>query len=93
MATQLSRIEFIHSRDLLHRDIKPANFVMGTARGTGNAHHTLVNVIDFGFAKRYRDPLTGAHIPYNQDVEGRHGVGTSLFASIHAHLGRARKVT
>ncbi|KAI0031087.1 kinase-like protein [Vararia minispora EC-137] len=81
LADQLiSRIEFIHERGLVHRDIKPANFVMGT----GHAAH-LVNVIDFGLAKKFRDPRTGMHIPYQQD--GQHGVGTSLFASINTHLG------
>ncbi|EPQ53214.1 protein kinase [Gloeophyllum trabeum ATCC 11539] len=76
----LSRIEYLHSRDLVHRDIKPANFVMGT----NNSAH-LVNVIDFGLAKKYRDPRTTLHIPYKQD--DHHGVGTSLFASINTHLG------
>jgi casein kinase I family protein HRR25 len=76
----LSRLEFIHSRDFVHRDVKPANFVMGTDR----AEH-LVNVIDFGLAKKFRDPKTSAHIPYRQD--DHHGVGTSLFASINAHRG------
>ncbi|KAI9450485.1 kinase-like protein [Lactarius psammicola] len=75
----LSRIEFIHSHDLVHRDIKPANFVMGTGQGSH-----LVNVIDFGLAKKFRD-RDGAHIPYKQDPH--HGVGTSLFASINTHLG------
>ncbi|KAI0067524.1 kinase-like protein [Artomyces pyxidatus] len=81
LADQLiSRVEFIHTRDLVHRDIKPANFVMGTGQ---SAH--LVNVIDFGLAKKFRDPRTGTHIPYRQDAH--HGVGTSLFASINTHLG------
>jgi casein kinase I family protein HRR25 len=52
--------------------------------GTGHATH-LVNVIDFGLAKRFRDPRTGTHIPYQQD--GQHGVGTSLFASLNTHMG------
>ncbi|KAK2459841.1 hypothetical protein APHAL10511_008162 [Amanita phalloides] len=81
LAEQLiSRIEFIHSHSFVHRDIKPANFVMGV----GKASH-LVNVIDFGLAKKYRDPRTLNHIPYNRtDV---HGVGTSLFAAINTHFG------
>lgn len=52
--------------------------------GTGKAAH-LVNVIDFGLAKKFRDPRTSNHIPYKQD--GYHGVGTSLFAAINTHLG------
>lgn len=52
--------------------------------GTGKASH-LVNVIDFGLAKKFRDPRTSNHIPYKQD--GYHGVGTSLFAAINTHLG------
>lgn len=46
---------------------------------------SLVNVIDFGLAKKYHDTRTGAHIPYVQD--DIHGVGTSLFASLNTHLG------
>ncbi|KAF8737647.1 hypothetical protein AX14_012529 [Amanita brunnescens Koide BX004] len=81
LADQLiSRIEFIHSHSFVHRDVKPANFVMGV----GDAAH-LVNVIDFGLAKKYRDPCTLNHIPYKRtDV---HGVGTSFFAAINTHFG------
>ena len=78
---QLDRIEYIHSRGLVHRDIKPANFVMSSRHPA----ESCVNVIDFGLAKKYRDPLTGEHIAYRQD--DHHGVGTSLFASIHTHDG------
>ncbi|KAF9565445.1 kinase-like protein [Agrocybe pediades] len=81
LADQLiSRIEFIHTNSIVHRDIKPANFVMGTGRA---AH--MVNVIDFGLAKKFRDSRTSNHIPYKQD--DFHGVGTSLFAAINTHLG------
>ncbi|KAF9810273.1 hypothetical protein IEO21_07041 [Rhodonia placenta] len=83
LADQLiSRIEYIHSRDLVHRDVKPANFVI--PKSDMDASH-LVNIIDFGLAKKYRDPRTNMHIPYNQDEH--HGVGTCLFASINTHLG------
>ncbi|KAI6008721.1 kinase-like protein [Pisolithus orientalis] len=84
----LSRLEFIHSRSFIHRDVKPANFVMGLPH-TASSH--LVNVIDFGLARRYRDPLTGEHVPWRRERgehgERRHGVGTSLFASLNAHRG------
>jgi casein kinase I homolog HRR25 len=87
----LERIEFIHSRGLVHRDIKPANFVMGRSGGAEDAdtprsstEEAIVNVIDFGLAKKYRD-AKGAHIPYSQ--QDCHGVGTSLFAAINTHMG------
>ncbi|CAK5263615.1 unnamed protein product [Mycena citricolor] len=76
----ISRIEFIHTHGFVHRDVKPANFVMGTAKAA-----SMVNVIDFGLAKKFRDPRTLLHIPFKQD--DYHGVGTSLFAAINTHLG------
>ena len=91
----LERIEFIHRSGLVHRDIKPANFVMGRETGSGVSNiprhasrpptgEAVVNVIDFGLAKKFRDSK-GVHIPYSQ--RGGHGVGTSLFAAINTHLG------
>ena len=56
---QISRIEYIHGKNFLHRDIKPDNFLMGLGK-KGN----LVYAIDFGLAKRFRDPRTHQHIPY-----------------------------
>ena len=75
----LSRVEFIHSRNFIHRDIKPDNFLMGK----GNKKHQ-VYAIDFGLAKRYRDPRTGLHIPYK---DGKSLTGTARYASINTHLG------
>ena len=75
----LSRIEFIHSRNFIHRDVKPDNFLLGR----GNKKHQ-VYVIDFGLAKRYRDPRTGLHIPYK---DGKSLTGTARYASINTHLG------
>lgn len=80
LADQLiCRLEFIHAKSFIHRDIKPDNFLMGMGR-RGNQ----VNVIDFGLAKKFRDPRTHIHIPYR---EHKNLTGTARYASINTHLG------
>jgi casein kinase 1 len=75
----VSRVEYFHSKNFLHRDIKPDNFLMGTGK---KGHH--VYIIDYGLAKKYRDPKTHQHIPYR---EGKALTGTARYASINTHLG------
>lgn len=73
----ISRLEYIHSKDILHRDIKPDNFLMGLGK-QGN----ILHIIDFGLAKEYwlaeEDKRYESH-PF---------CGTTRYASINNHNGR-----
>jgi len=78
---KLDRIEYMHSKEMLHRDIKPDNFLTGTKK-RNDAH--LIYAVDFGLAKRYTVPKTGAHIPYK---ENKSLTGTARYASLNTHIG------
>lgn len=80
LVTQLiERFRYIHNRTFVHRDIKPDNFLMGLKE---NSH--IVNIVDFGLAKRFFDTRTRQHIPFRTD---KSLTGTARYASIHAHMG------
>eukprot|EP00742_Colponemidia_sp_Colp-10_P000389 GILJ01000426.1.p1 GENE.GILJ01000426.1~~GILJ01000426.1.p1 ORF type:complete len:421 (+),score=64.69 GILJ01000426.1:102-1364(+) len=75
----INRIEYMHAKNFIHRDIKPDNFLIGLSK---KAHQ--IYVIDFGLAKKYRDPKTQQHIPYR---ENKQLTGTARYASVSTHLG------
>ncbi|KNC49510.1 CK1/CK1/CK1-D protein kinase [Thecamonas trahens ATCC 50062] len=75
----LLRVEYLHCKNFIHRDLKPDNFLLGLGK-KGNQ----VFLIDFGLAKKYRDPRTHFHIPYR---ENKTLTGTARYASINTHLG------
>lgn len=76
----IDRIQFVHSCGIVHRDIKPHNFLVGA----GDAGEGKVYIMDFGLAKRYLDPETGAHIPC---VKKRGVTGTVRYTSLNVHKG------
>lgn len=71
----LSIIQYIHEKNYIHRDIKPDNFLMKANN---------LYLIDFGLAKKYRDPTSFQHIPYKTD---RKITGTVQYVSINTHMG------
>ena len=75
----LTRLEYMHSKNLLHRDIKPDNFLIGRGKKANTIY-----AIDFGLSKKYRESKTGLHIPYR---DGKELTGTARYASINTHLG------
>jgi len=75
----ISRIEYFHAKNLVHRDTKPDNFMIGK-----NDQKQLIYIIDYGLAKKFRDPRTGLHIPFK---DGKNLTGTARYASINTHKG------
>ena len=74
----IDRFEFIHSKDIIHLDIKPNNFLVG------NPDSSIIYVIDFGFAKKYRSSRTGKHISFSKR---KTFAGNLKYSSINAMKG------
>eukprot|EP00927_Polykrikos_kofoidii_P072616 TRINITY_DN68717_c0_g1_i1.p1 TRINITY_DN68717_c0_g1~~TRINITY_DN68717_c0_g1_i1.p1 ORF type:complete len:342 (+),score=70.16 TRINITY_DN68717_c0_g1_i1:94-1119(+) len=75
----LHRIEYVHARNFIHRDIKPENFVVGLGQFWNSVH-----VIDFGLAKKYRNPETQVHQSF---ADAKKLTGTAEYASMYTHFG------
>lgn len=73
----ISRLEYIHSKEILHRDLKPENFLIGLDKNANTIY-----LIDFGLSKKFIDK--GVHIPFKEKVGL---VGTARYTSIGSHLG------
>lgn len=69
----------MHQQNYIHRDIKPDNFLIGNSR-----NQNTIYIIDFGLAKRFRDPRNGNHISWS---EKKSLTGTARYASTNAHKG------
>jgi len=67
----------------VHGDVKPENFLLGLSNTQNEKRLFLV---DLGLATRWRDPLCGQHVEYDQRPDVFRG--TVRYASVHAHLGR-----
>lgn len=68
----------MHLKNYIHGDIKPENFLLGNEK----YYYSTVYLIDYGLAKRFKNPITKVHIPARDD---KSLTGTARYASINSH--------
>jgi len=82
----VTRIEYMHYKNVVHRDVKPENFVFGV-QFEGNEKERIAKdalyVIDFGLSIVYRTS-TYAHIAMET---GKKLIGTVRYSSLNTHNG------
>ena len=75
----IDRFKYIHSKYIIHRDIKPDNISVDYET------NKIINIIDFGLAKKYRSSRTGKHIKFSKSKKV---AGTVRFASTNSLSGK-----
>ena len=71
----MSALRWIHEKGFVHRDIKPDNIMLKQDGKT-------LCLIDYGFAKRYRNVIDGLHIPSSNITSI---IGSLSFCSYNIH--------
>ena len=74
----IDRLEFIHSKYIIHRDLKPENIMIDLKT------KSIVYLIDFGMAKKYRSGKTKKHIKFSIPYRL---TGTARYCSVNALRG------
>jgi serine/threonine protein kinase len=75
----ISRIETFQTKGFIHCDLKPENILIGLEEQSSTLY-----LIDFGLAKRWKNPHTNEHIPFK---DKKSLTGTARYASANTHLG------
>eukprot|EP00347_Sterkiella_histriomuscorum_P001603 403371398 len=75
----IHKIEVFQTRGFIHRDLKPENILIGLEENAQTLY-----LIDFGLAKRWKNPQTNEHIPFR---DKKSLTGTARYASANTHLG------